>query len=68
MVARLFINKLDVGGRLIRLGRFFSDANRAGFLGDRFSGAALPPDERRSPAMAKSDCTACEAIVNVANY
>jgi len=68
MVARLFINKHDVGGRLIRLGCFFSDGNRAGFLGDRFSCAALPPEDHRSPAMAKSDRTACEAIVNLANY
>ena len=68
MVARLFFNKPDVGGRLIRLGCLFSDADRAGFLSDRFSGAALPPDDRRSPATAKSDRAAYEAIVNLAKY
>jgi len=68
MVPRLFVNKPDVGGRLIRIGCLFSDANSAGFMGDRFSGAALPPDDRHSPATAKSDRAAYEAIVTLANY
>jgi len=67
-VARLIVTKSDVNGRLIRRGCLFSDANRAGLLGDRFSGAALPRDDRRSPATVKSDCAAYEAIVNLVNY
>jgi len=68
IVARLFVNRPDVDGRLIRLGCLFYDANRPRFLGDRFSGAALTPNDRRSPATAKSDRAAYEAIVNFSNY
>ena len=68
LVARLFLQKPAVSGRLIRLGCLFTDDLPAGFLGDRFSGTRLPPEENRTPAQSKADRGAFESIVNLANY
>ncbi|OSX78120.1 hypothetical protein BU14_0120s0004, partial [Porphyra umbilicalis] len=68
LVARLFLQKPAVSGRLIRLGCLFSDDLRAGFLRDKFAGTRLPPDDDRTPAQARADRGAFEAIVNLANY
>lgn len=66
--ARLFFNRADVGGRLIRLGCLFSEENRDDFLGERFQGTGLPREDGRSVAQAKADRAAYEAAVHLANF
>jgi len=65
---RGFFNKPEVGGRLIRLGCLFCDANRSGPLGDRYEGNGVPAGDVRSAAEANADRGAYEAIVNIANF
>jgi len=67
LVSRLFFNKPEVGGRLIRLGCLFCDNNRSGPLGDRYEGSGVPPGDGRSAAEEKADRGAYEAIDNIAN-
>ncbi|OSX77424.1 hypothetical protein BU14_0150s0036 [Porphyra umbilicalis] len=68
LALRLFHGRPDVSGRLIRLGCFFSEAARAGFVRYQFSGTGLPPTDDRTPVTAKADRGAYEAIVNLANF
>lgn len=68
LTARLFFNRPDVGGRLIRLGCLFTEESRRDFLGERFPGTGLPPGDGRSPAQAKADRAVYEAAVHLANF
>jgi len=65
---RLFHGRPDVSGRLIRFGCLFSEAARAGFIGEQFAGTGLPPTDDGTPVTAKADRGAYEAIVNLANF
>ena len=64
----LFHGRLDVCGRLIRLVCLFSEAARAGRLGEHFAGTGHPPTDDRTPVTEKADSGTYEAAVNLANF
>jgi len=68
LALHLFNGRPDVSGQLIRLGCLFSEAARAGFIGDQFAGTGLPPTDDSAPVPAKADRGAYGAIVNLENF
>jgi len=68
LALRLFYRMPDESVPLIRLGCFFSEAARAGFLGDQFAGTGLPLTDDRTPVTAKANRGAYVAIIIQANF
>lgn len=68
LVARLFVNKPDIGGRLIRMGSLHSLLLREGTNHVGPSMAPSPPGDTRTPPERERDGAAYVHMVALANY
>ncbi|KAK1857401.1 hypothetical protein I4F81_000020 [Pyropia yezoensis] len=69
LVARLFVNKPEIGGRLIQMGSLYSSVQRGGDTpGATAANVGPPPGYTRKPPEREQDSAACVHMVALANY
>lgn len=69
LVARLFVNKPDIGGRLIKMGSLYSAGLRGGLTpGVTAANVPLQPGDTRTAPQRERDSAAYVHMVELANY